>query len=142
MSDMFKSMFVVEPINDNLCLREPSTGVFTLAQRKVKLITDAEGNYPVNLWYTIYVLACIHEYRNNECCEPVASIFYRSFKKDDALPVSTVEHIFSTVSDEEFVPFLEEVAAAIPLHKMRHWFKLINDKLILTEEAKEAAKND
>jgi hypothetical protein len=140
--DLFKDMFRIIQINDKFCLREPSTGVFTQAVRKVKLITDSEGNYYVSQYHTIYVLACIHTLEKTECGESIASIFYRSFKGDDTLPPMTVEKLFYTLPDEEFLLFLNEVSSQIPMHKMREWFSIIDSELMITAEKKEQEKND
>jgi hypothetical protein len=141
--DQFKEMFLVEEIDHNFCLREPSTQVFNLAHKKVKLITDTDGTYPVHLWRVIYVLACIHTHVAGQAHDSIASIFYKAFKKqEDNEPLVTVEHIFSTIPDEEFVAFIEEVASVLPLSKVISWFRIINDKLIITEDKKEAVKND
>lgn len=143
MLHLFDDMFAVEPIPDSeLCLREPSTQVFTQAHKKVKLITDSEGTYPVSLWRVIYILACIHTYPGGKCGTSIASIFYKAFKKDDTTENITVEQLFNDVPDDEFIPFLEEVASAIPLSKAISWFKTINDKLVITDEKKTEVKND
>jgi len=140
--DMFKDMFRVVPINDKVCLREPSTGVFTQAARKVKLITDSEGTYYISQYHTIYVLACIHTLENGEPAESVASVFYRAFKEDPTLPSLTVEKLFHSLSDEEFLLFLNEVSSQIPMNKMREWFAIIDSELMISAEKKEQAKND
>jgi hypothetical protein len=138
--DLFKGMFNVHPLG-KYCLKEPSTQLFVQAGRKVKLITDAEGTYPVNLWRTIYVLASIHMYDEEtaQCGDSIAAVFYKSLHPDSIL--DTADLIFDVIPDDEFVKFLEAVAEAIPISKMLEWSGIINDKLIITPERKEAVKN-
>jgi hypothetical protein len=141
MFPIFNSLYRVHIINDKFCLREPSTGAYTNAVKKVKLITDAEGNIPASLWKTIHVLTCIHTVVNDECSTSIAGIFYNAFKKlENQQPLSAEEVM--ALPDEEFVEFLHNVADSIPLSAINEWFRIIDDELMVSQKKKEELKND
>jgi hypothetical protein len=81
----------------------------------------------------------MYDEETKQCGQSIAAMFYKSLHPDSIL--DTADLIFEVIPDDEFVKFLEAVAEAIPISKMLEWSGIINDKLIITPERKEAVKN-
>lgn len=161
MSLDFTNYFMILPIidedtgNASFCLKEPSAATLNIIYKRLSLFKDAEGFYPISIHRTIFVIACIHEYKDNVISTSVCEHFFVAFidkaketkSIDDATynnlcKMKTPDKAYSALPNELFVEFINECASALPLNKVNAWYDLIDKKLIISDTKKEELKND
>jgi len=160
----FSNYFMIVPItetlpngttNTNFCLKEPSAATLGIIYKRLSLFKDSEGFYPISTHRTIFVIACIHEYKDGvigiSVCEHFFIAFINRLKEtniiDDAAyntlsKMKSPDKAYTALSDELFVEFINECASALPLNKVNSWYDVIDTQLIISDRKKEDLKND
>ena len=161
----FSNYFMVLPItetspegvitNTPFCLKEPSAATLGIIYKRLTLFKDTEGFYPISIHRTIFVIACIHEYKNNtvgtSVCEHFLTAFIDKLKENNTIDDATYNTLskmkspdkaYKTLSDELFIEFINDCASTLPLNKVNSWYNLIDEKLIISDKKKEETKND